>query len=523
MHPSVRIDCLKDVVHTAKKKYPVYVGFARPSDLVKVAVAPAYGTNDPHREIAQRVLQPPVSSWQRPLENARVTAIADVFSSSDEIMPNPVLLSANIDHAGLEPKVLNAPDGTPTTLWQIDVPIPQESDAKPLWILDGQHRINGLAKSSQADNPIPIVLLLNAPGQTAYSGRDFAHIFAQVTVTAKGLNPIHEEWLTYSYELDRYAPTVAGSEAHRSSFEAVAHLCGDVSFSTPDPNPWLNGIVFNPEQGTTPPATLAGFHYSSPELKDLILKHFYLQNGILDPQELAEQLALAYSALTKAIAMPHDESVFFGKGTYAHKVMQDGFIVGVLRRLAHLGPPNSWLDLFRSLNFHKTDWNFNTWASTRGGNAGNTSRKLAETIFPNVMIQGILPDDIDNLADYFRGNNAQVTVLFRHTTTEGRPIKKDYLLVKLMNGNKPTRDIGDRRHMKILQPGREWSGAQSSPNVGKVEAYEPNAMGRPRKFSALTGSGINLAELDSTSLEVNISMEHYGAEFGNASLTVKWS
>ena len=350
-------------------------------------------------------------------------AIADVFSSSDELMPNPVLLSANIDHAGLAPQVVSAADGTPTPLWRIDVPVPSSAQAKPLWILDGQHRINGLSKSSQADNPIPVVLLLNAPGQQAYGGRDFAHIFAQVTVTAKGLNPIHEEWLTYSYELDRYAPSVGGSEAHRASFETVAHLCGDVRFVQLDPNPWLNGIVFNPEQGFTPPSTLTGFHYSSPELKDIIRKNFYLLNGSLDPEDLAEQIGQAYVALTKAVQMPQDESVFFGKGAFAHKVMQDGFMVGVLRRLVHSGPPNSWLDLFKSLNFHSTDWNFNTWASTRGGNAGNTSRKLAETIFPEVMMQGALPAEIDNLADYFRGNNAHVTVLFRHVNEAGRPIK----------------------------------------------------------------------------------------------------
>ena len=68
MAEKVRVDCLKEVVETAQKKFPVYVGFARPSDLVKIAIAPAYGVSDPHREIAQRVLQPPVSNWQRPLD-----------------------------------------------------------------------------------------------------------------------------------------------------------------------------------------------------------------------------------------------------------------------------------------------------------------------------------------------------------------------------------------------------------------------------------------------------------------------
>ncbi len=439
-------------------------------------------------------------------------------------MPNPVLLSANIDHSGLKPKVVTAADGSHTPLWRIEVPV-NDVEPKPLWILDGQHRISGLSRSSQADNPIPVVLLLNTSGQSVYSGRDFAHIFAQVTVTAKGLDSIHEEWLTYSYELERYAPGGQDSELHRAAFETVAYLCGNAGFENLDVNPWLNGVVFNPGLGSTPPATLAGFHYSSPELKDLVLKHYYRQviGAQIDPEDLASEIARAYVALEAALPIPKDESVFLGKGTHAHKVLQDGFLIGVLRRLAHFGVPNSWLDVLKSLNFHKTDWNFSTWAKTRGGNAGNTSRRLAETIFPRVMIQGSLPVGIDNLADYFRGNDAFVTVICRHVNGAGKPVSKDPLVITLKNGNKQTRDIGARRHVRILKPGASVLGNETASNVGKIEAFEPATMGRPKKHPELIGRGLNISLVEAKSLEVDVVMEHYGAELGSANLTIKWT
>lgn len=520
---TVRIQCLRQTIHTVTRKYPVFVGFMKPSELVKIAVAPAFRPSDLHRELANKVLLPPVSDWQRPLERERVDAIAQVFSKSDDLMPNPVLLSGNMDASPLTPSQLKAPDGTAIDVWEIEVPIPNSAGQKPLWILDGQHRINGLAKSSQADNPIPVVLLINAKGQNAYTGKDFAHIFAQVTVTAKGLNPVHEEWLTYSYELDRYAPSAPNSTAHRSAFQAVAFLCGEPAFDSVKSNPWLNGVVFNPEPAAGSGTSLVGFRYTSPDLKDLFLKHYYNQGGQLHPKKFAEQVAAAYLALKELVQAPQDRSVFFGKSPYAHKVMQDGFLIGVARRLAASGPPNSWVDLLKALNFQTTDWEFNSWAPTRGGNAGNTSRRMAETIFPAVMIAGKLPEGTDNLADYFRGNNSKVMVVCQKLNANGRPIKAGQSVFPLINGNQVSRTLGDLVHLKVIAPGRSIDGQATTLNVGKIEAFKGTSMGKPVKYPSATGGGIDLRSLGDGACELQISMEFYGASAGGANLSLKWS
>ncbi len=526
MSERLQIRCLRKKIEIGSRQFPVYMGFARPTDLVRVAVAPSFKAKASHREIANRVLEPPVSDWQRPLDMDRIDTIAQVFSTSDDLMPNPVLLSENVDHkTSLEPSVLKNSDGTPTELWEVACRIPESNEAKPLWILDGQHRINGLAKSSQSSNLIPVVMLING-GTNAYQGRDFAHIFAQVTVTAVRLNSIHEEWLTYAYELEQYSTGNPSAQQQRLAFETVAHMCGKPRLGVVAANPWLNSITFNPEADAGGATNLDGFRYSAPELKEILLRWYFEApappGGHLESEDLAEQLAAAYLALKGTVAQPHQDTVFFGRTNFAHRVMQDGFLAGVLARLAASGPPTSWTDVLRRLNFVETDWNFNEWASTRGGNAGNTSRRLAETVLPLVMRSGRLPEGIDNLADYLKGNNCEVAVLCRRLNAKGRAIKAGELAINLTRGNKITRDIGDRVHVKVVKPGASLHGAATTPNIGKIDVYDGLKKGSPQKYPQAVGRGLLLQEIGEGKAELDISMEHYGAERSNASLALKW-
>ena len=105
------------------------------------------------------------------------------------------------------------------------------------------------------------------------------------------------------------------------------------------------------------------------ELKQVILRNYYAAPAVtgehLDPEELAEELALAYTALRKVVKPPHDSTVFFGKPVNSHKVMQDAFLIGCLQRISRVGAPDSWLDLFKNLKLHETDWDF--WGGPRPG------------------------------------------------------------------------------------------------------------------------------------------------------------
>ena len=148
------------------------------------------------------------------------------------------------------------------------------SGQKALWILDGQHRISGLSQSSQRDNPVPVVLLLDG-GAGTYTSPLLASLFAQVTTSATKLDDLHNEWLTFALSLDGYSPTKPKAvSVTKKSFEAVAALCRTPSFQGQG-NPFLNQVQFNEHLAVTP--THGGFVYKCTALKDLLDRYYFNQ------------------------------------------------------------------------------------------------------------------------------------------------------------------------------------------------------------------------------------------------------
>ncbi len=83
------------MIAVGNQTYPIFIGFLSGADLVTIAEAPAFTEMTTHEQIATNILTPPIKDWQRPLDQARVQKIADVYSNNSELMPNPVLLSEN--------------------------------------------------------------------------------------------------------------------------------------------------------------------------------------------------------------------------------------------------------------------------------------------------------------------------------------------------------------------------------------------------------------------------------------------
>ena len=219
------IHALRKEVTSGSRVFPLHVGFLPAKDILKIADAPAFTHNTEHEVIAKHILNPPVKEWQRPLNDTRLNNIATLYDHSGEFMPNPVLLAENVlasPHIRVQQQ--SVAGGTPTMVFDINVPEPQTGQPKPLWILDGQHRIRGLAISRQASNPIPFVLLLNAGG-SFYSGPDLAKIFAQVTTYAEKLDSLHNAWLTYAFGLGEYDASDARCRARKQAMECASYIC----------------------------------------------------------------------------------------------------------------------------------------------------------------------------------------------------------------------------------------------------------------------------------------------------------
>jgi hypothetical protein len=89
------IQCLKELVESGSRRFPLFIGFLSADGLAELAEVPSFKHNTANRAIAANILDPPVEDWQRPIDMSRVERIAREFERPGTVMPNPVLLSEN--------------------------------------------------------------------------------------------------------------------------------------------------------------------------------------------------------------------------------------------------------------------------------------------------------------------------------------------------------------------------------------------------------------------------------------------
>jgi hypothetical protein len=510
----ITINCLRELVRSGQTDYPIYVGLIAAKDILGVAEVPSFSHGTSHDAIATNILQPPVKDWQRPLDALRVDQIAQLFNDTGELMPNPVLLGENIFASKnvISIRSQMAPGQIPTNVLEVTIQVPAPDEQKPLWILDGQHRINGLAKSNQSGNVIPVVLLLNG-GLNAYSPSTLAKLFGQVTTSAQKLDDLHNEWLTFAFHLQDYDQSNAKSSEFEKAMKAVAELCRRPQLLGVN-NPFFNRIRFNSHQQEGG-ALQGGFDYSCIELKEIIRRYYYSCSAKgephLPPSAVAEQMGLAYVALTTVVTAPHEKTVFFGDAEHSQKIMQDAFLIGVLSYLLEHGSPTSWTDVLEMLKFKTTVWDFRTWVRTLSGGANAISKDLAIRVFKKMFQEKKLPPDAGNTADYLRGNNAAVSIMFSYTTSSGRRSQKDSIVLDVSGGAVRSMVIEGRRHVKIVN---------KTDNIGDLDVTDKQSPpGRLVFYDLKRGITLNA---HSNPLQLLVTMHHYGGVEMSASVDIIW-
>lgn len=512
------VETLRREIQSGDRTYPIFVGFLSASEILEVAEAPGFAPETPQQGIAVNILTPPIQEWQRPIDTRRVERISHLFDNTGELMPNPVLLCENAvsGGGGIRIEQQRASGGIPTNIWLVDVPPNQDGGARPLWIIDGQHRINGLAASAQSTNPLPVVLLLNE-GPTSYTGPDLAKLFAQVTTEAQKLDELHDEWLTFAFRLGDYADSSREPELHRRSMQAVAELCRKHTLSSGHPNPFFDQVRFNIHRSAGPSS--GGFSYNCIELKQLVLKHYYRSSASrshLSPSDLADQIGLAYTALTRSVAAPHAETVFFGDGDFGQTIMQDAFLIGVFAFLLNHGKPDNWMEVLDTLEFPTTVWNFRNWVRTLSGPAATVSRKVSTQVFTAAFRDYQLPPGGGDLADTLRGNDAKVKVTFSFLSPSGRASRRQQEVLEVSNGAVLSKTVGARRHIRI---------ESVRDNIGKIiVADRQSPPGRVIEYGTASRSGMTLDPAHhSNPLSLLIRMALYGGGEASAQLEVSWS
>lgn len=508
------VECLRQEISSGSAVYPVYVGFLPSEHIATVAEAPAFMTNTPHQQIAGNVSNQPVRDWQRPLDVSRIDGIAATFDDTGNLMPNPILLGQNAFVNGaiqITPRTVGA--GQLSGTWEVQINDTNlQSGQRPLWILDGQHRVAGLAKSKQRGNPVPVVFLLDG-GAGAYTSPLLASLFAQVTTSATKLDDLHNEWLTYAFELDSYSSARASADAERKAFAAVVELCRTPSFAG-QANPFLNAVQFN-EHMTWQPAH-GGFAYKCTGLKSLLFKAYYNQPssaGHLDPADVAAQIAMAYSDLWTVMGS-QPNSVYFGPALKQQSIMHDAFLTGVLARLLVSGVQTTWKTLLQSLMFHQSDWDF-SWVRSLSGPANTASKKIATDVMSAALSSGSLPAGSSNIPDHLRGNGATVTLDLSAITATSRATKKGRQSHSVLRGSTGSVSASQHPHLKI-------SGHSS--NVGKLEVMDATKAGRPVHYPDIQKKGLVLGPASGLPkpLELMFVMTHYGDLTSQAELRVNW-
>lgn len=505
---SMKIECLRTDVKTGNSNYPIYIGFARADDIARVSAAPSFTISTSNQQIAHNLTAQPVRDWQRPIDTIRVGKIAETFDNTGALMPNPVLLARNAFVNGgvtISPKSVQG-FASGTYIVKIDEAA-QAEEQRPLWILDGQHRISGLSQSLQADNTVPLVLLLNdAAG--LYTSPMLANIFAQVTTAATKLDDLHNEWLTYAFKLGKYA----SNQHARHAFATVVELCRTSAWGAMV-NPFFNEVLFNEHSSAAP--AFGGFAFRCNQLSEIILRNYYnfpAQIPHLDPPELARELSASYTALHQTI-LNHNDSVYFGDAKKQQAIVQEAFLVGVLARTLANGPTASYPALLQGLNFQHTNWNFSLWTRSLSGKANTVSKKIAVNVFADAMASGSLPSGSNNLADHLRGNGAAVTLCCSALTPAGRPTKKGRSLYTAQRGSTGSHNVAATRHIRI---------DTATSNVGEVQVVDAHAKGRAIRYEEIERRGLKLEPPVTRPLDIIFIMQHYGELYSQAEVQLNW-
>lgn len=174
--------------------------------------------------------------WQRRIEALRVLAIKNFISDRANIIANSVILYAPDSHAFSRDS-----DGRVNIDFSKFLVREKErwtdhvgtQDLRPLWLIDGQHRIRGLAQSTEGiDLEVPLILF-----PPEFSLAQSAKIFAEINTLQKKLNPLHTLFMQHRFGIpspiakrDFRRPWTPGdaktwnSRANHLSYECAASL-----------------------------------------------------------------------------------------------------------------------------------------------------------------------------------------------------------------------------------------------------------------------------------------------------------
>jgi hypothetical protein len=512
--PTIKIDTIRGVSKINRRSYPMYCGFLSAVDLLKIADVPSFARNKLHHQIATDISHLPVDQWQRPLDETKTGNIKEIYSKDekDNLMANPVLIgiaALNIDQfvfLSIEQRTAHCPNGEVVPLENyFSISVNYTDDKRPLWILDGQHRLEGMKLSEQRNEPIPFVLLYD---ERLYSPPFLAEIFTQVTTGATPMAPLHAEWMKYAFRLDKFAET-----AYEKSMDTTISLCKEVELDGVS-NPFHNKIQFNPY---LPVTGYYAFVFNMSEWVEIIAENYFGKSGTLTPKVLAAEVVKSVRALEDLDQYRNKGSKLFSNDN-PHKILAEGFLSGLLKHLLETEEQKTldeWKSFYlnpgRALN--RCRWNLpfvRTPGALSSGN-GVPSKIIAKECFDLAFND---PSELNGalLTDFLAGEKAYIKLTGFGKTAAGRLSSRT-------------------SHSKIITPGGvntfDLSEGGTNRDVLRVESETVNchiisvtdpSVNPPKKLGdALKKSGLDVSRFTSGQ-EIDILSMNYS---GDTTLSTK--
>jgi DGQHR domain-containing protein len=233
----------------------MYIGYATVAQIDAISMVPWLDPKIISERFGLKVLKKTMkkNEWQRVIDQKRIHAIRNFADAEDSYMFNPVILYAdlNSEHISVVNPIDDGDEGeiqvdftflskTPEGYWTDYIPIPKNQDTRPLWIIDGQHRIRGFGASSRGHKlPIPFVLMVAQPDVNPDTMQGMvAKVFTEINTLGKGLDDLHKIYLSYMFEMSGnsgvtdYSINESGqptknSRPNRRAYELALHMASE--------------------------------------------------------------------------------------------------------------------------------------------------------------------------------------------------------------------------------------------------------------------------------------------------------
>ena len=238
-----------DVNAVEQGNQKMYIGHATACELDAISMVPWIDPSMTSADFGRKMLEGLMSNqeWQRVVSQKRVLAIRDFANAEDSYIFNPVLLYLDLtnDHVH-EVKPLNGKGKIQVDFsflskrsdgWTDYVPKPKNTDTRPLWIIDGQHRVRGFGASERgAHMPLPYVLIVSRDGDDPVeTERLVAKVFTEINTMSVPIDDLHQIYLRYKfgmkgssrttdYSWDENGEPTADSRPQRRAYELALHM-----------------------------------------------------------------------------------------------------------------------------------------------------------------------------------------------------------------------------------------------------------------------------------------------------------